>query len=210
MKIYFARHGQSQANLLHQISNRGLRHGLTRRGREQAAALADRLRNLRITHLYSSPLLRAIETTVILANRLELDYEVVDALREYDCGVAEGRSDAEAWQLYQGLSDAWVVDKRWEQRIEGGESFTDIRQRFVPFIEGLVNQYGSTEAGIVCVSHGGVFWMMLPLVLKNVDNELAARYGLDYAGCIVAEWRPEGLYCVEWNGHRLEGTSNIA
>jgi probable phosphoglycerate mutase len=210
MKIYFARHGQSQANLLHQISNRGLRHGLTRRGREQAVALADRLRNLRITQIYSSPLLRAIETTVILANRLELDYEVVDALREYDCGVAEGRSDAEAWQLYQGLSDAWVVDKRWEQRIEGGESFTDIRQRFVPFIEGLVNRYGSTEAGIVCVSHGGVFWMMLPLVLKNVDNELAARHGLDYAGCIVAEWRPEGLYCVEWNGHRLEGTSNIA
>jgi broad specificity phosphatase PhoE len=210
MRIYFTRHGQSQANLLHQISNRGLRHGLTRKGREQAVVLADRLRNLRITQIYSSPLLRAIETSVILANRLELDYEVVDALREYDCGIAEGRSDAEAWQLYQGLSDAWVVDKRWEQRIEGGESFYDIRERFVPFIEGLVSQYGSTEAGIVCISHGGVFWMMLPLVLKNVDYELTAKYGLDYAGSIVAEWRPAGLYCVEWNGHRLEGTSGIA
>ncbi len=203
MRIYFARHGESQANLLHEVSNRGLRHGLTRKGREQAVALAERLRNLPITHIYSSPLLRAIETSVILANRLELDYEVVDALREYDCGIAEGRSDAEAWQLWQALFDAWVGERRWEQRIEGGESFYDIRERFVPFIEGLVNQYGSTKAGIVCVSHGGVYWMMLPLVLKNVDNELMARYGFDYTSCIVSEWRPAGLYCVEWNGHTI-------
>ena len=29
MRIYFARHGESQANRLHEIANRGLRHGLT-------------------------------------------------------------------------------------------------------------------------------------------------------------------------------------
>jgi broad specificity phosphatase PhoE len=200
MRIYFVRHGESQANLLHEISNRGLRHGLTREGREQAVALADRLRNPGITHIFSSPLLRAIETTVILAYRLEIDYEVVDALREYDCGIAEGRSDAKAWQLWQALADAWVIDRRWEQRIEGGESFHDLRERFVPFIEGLVNRYGSTEAGIVCVSHGGVYRMMLPLVLENVDDEMFARHGFDYTSCIVSEWRPGGLYCVEWNG----------
>ncbi len=36
MRIYLIRHGESQANLLHEISNRGLRHGLTPKGREQA------------------------------------------------------------------------------------------------------------------------------------------------------------------------------
>ena len=200
MRIYFVRHGESQANLLHEISNRGLRHGLTRRGREQAMALADRLQNLPVTLICSSPVLRAIETSVILANRLGLDYEVVDALREYDCGIAEGRSDAESWRLWQALFDAWVVDKHWEQRIEGGESFYDVRERFVPFVEGLVHRYGSTGAGIVCVSHGGVYRMMLPLVLRNVDHELIAKHGIDYSSCIVAEWRPPGLYCVEWNG----------
>src|SRR5512136_2404131 len=123
MRIYFARHGESLANLLHEISNRGLRHGLTPKGRRQAVALADRLRDQHITHIYSSPLLRAIETTVLVANRLGLDYEVVDALREYDCGIAEGRSDAGAWQLYRTLSNAWLVDRRWDQRLEGGESF---------------------------------------------------------------------------------------
>ena len=200
MRIYFTRHGESQANLLHEIANRGLRHGLTRKGREQAVALADRIRDQRITRIYSSPLLRAIETTVILAERLGIDYEVVDALREYDCGIAEGRSDAGAWQLWQGLFDAWVIDRRWEQRIEGGESFYDIRERFVPFIEGLVNQYRDPGAGIVCVSHGGVYRLMLPLVLKNVDHGLIVRHGFDYTTCMVSEGRPTGLYCVEWNG----------
>jgi len=204
MRIYFTRHGESQANLLNEISNRGLKYGLTRTGREQAAALADRLQNLRLTCLYTSPLLRAIETSVIVANRLGLEYTVVDALREYDCGVAEGRSDAEAWQSVRALFGAWLMEKRWEQRIEGGESFVEIRERFVPFIEGLVQKHGSTEAGIVCVSHGGMYWTMLPEVLKNVNTELIAKHEFGYASCVVAEWRPEGLYCVEWDGAAID------
>jgi broad specificity phosphatase PhoE len=204
MRIYFARHGESQANLLHEISNRGLRHGLTRVGREQAVALAGQLGDQCITHIYSSPLLRAIETTIILAERLELDYEVVDALREYDCGIAEGRSDAGAWRLWQELFDAWLVDGRWEQRSEGGESFYDIRERFVPFIKELVNRYGNTEAGILCVSHGAVYCAMLPQVLKNLDNRQIVDHGFGHTSCLVAEWRPAGLYCVEWNGHAIE------
>jgi broad specificity phosphatase PhoE len=205
MRIYFVRHGESQANLLQEISNRGLRHGLTRHGREQAVALADWLRDQRITHIYSSPLLRAIETAVILANRLEIDYEVVDALREYDCGIAEGRSDAEAWQLWQALFDAWLVDGRWAQRIEGGESFYELRERFLPFIEELVSRYGNTEARILCVSHGGVYCAMLPLVLVNVDNRRIVDHGFDPTSCLVSELRPAGLYCVEWTGSVIGG-----
>jgi len=107
MKIYFARHGESQANLLHQISNRGLVHGLTRRGRQQAAALAEWLGEAAITHVYSSPVLRTIETSIIVAGRLGVEYEVTEALREYDCGVFEGRSDEEAWQAWKEVFDAW-------------------------------------------------------------------------------------------------------
>ncbi len=208
MKIYFTRHGESQANILHEISNRGLRHGLTRKGREQAVTLAQRLQGLPITYIYSSPVLRAIETSVILASRLDLDYEVVDALREYDCGISEGRSDEGGWQLWQELFDAWVIHKRWEQRIEGGESFYDIRERFVPFIEGLVRQHGNTETEVLCVAHGGVYWMMLPLVLKNVDNALISKHGFDYTTNIISELRAEGLICVEWNGCLVEETSS--
>ncbi len=82
MKITFTRHGESQANLLQEFSNRGLKHPLTPAGRQQAAALAEALQGQNVTHLYSSPVLRALETAIILAGRLGGTYEVVEALRE--------------------------------------------------------------------------------------------------------------------------------
>ena len=203
MKIYFTRHGESHANILRQISNRGLVHPLTRKGREQAAALADRLKERAITRIYTSPLLRAIETSVIVAERLGVEYEVTDALREFDCGSAEGRADQVAWQMWQELFDDWTMHRRWEQRIEGGESFYDVRDRFVPFVEGLVAQYGATDANLLCVAHGGVLWTMLPLVLLNVDNDLMSKHGFGHTTCIVSELTPDGLRCIEWNGVRI-------
>ena len=204
MRIHFARHGESQANLLHEISNRGLRHGLTRNGREQALSLAAQLEGDPIARIYSSPVLRAIETSVILANRLGVEYEVTDALREYDCGILEGRSDEAAWQGWRELHDAWTVHGRWEQRSEGGESFYDIRARFEPFIHGLAERHAGTDVEFVCVSHGGIYSVMLPIVLKNVNRDMIAQHGgFGYTSCVVAELRPDGLLCVEWDGERV-------
>ncbi len=199
MKIFFVRHGESQANTLHNISNRGLRHGLTEKGREQALALARKLDRKSIWHIFSSPLLRAIETSIILANYMSIYYDVVDALREYDCGVLEGRSDEEAWRLWQELYNAWTIDQQWDKKIDGGESFFDLRERFTGFIAGLVNRYENTEAQLVCVSHGGVYRMMLPLVIKDLDTERVANQGFGHTSCIVSEWDPTGFHFVEWD-----------
>jgi broad specificity phosphatase PhoE len=203
MKIIFTRHGESHANILRQISNRGLVHPLTRKGRQQAVTLADKLRERAITRIYTSPMLRAIETSVIVAERLGVDYEVTDALREFDCGIAEGRADEAAWQMWHEVFDAWTLYRRWDRRIEGGESFYDVRDRFMPFVEGLVARYGDADANLLCVAHGGVLWLMLPLVLPNVDNDLMSQHGFGHATCIVSELRPDGLHCIEWDGVRI-------
>jgi 2,3-bisphosphoglycerate-dependent phosphoglycerate mutase len=203
MRIYFTRHGESQANILHQIANRGLVHPLTRKGREQAAALADKLQHRAISRIYTSPLLRAIETSVIVAERLGIEYEVTDALREYDCGIAEGRSDEAGWQMWRELFDDWTVHRRWARRIEGGESFYDVRDRFVPFIERLVVQYGDSAANLLCVAHGGILWMMLPMVLPNVNCDLMTKHEFGHTTCIVSELGPNGLRCVEWDGVKI-------
>jgi len=105
MKILFARHGESQANTLREMSARGLKHPLTQTGRIQASGLAHRLQHLSITRIYSSPVLRAIETTVIVASKLGVEYEISEALCEYDVGILEGRADAEAWQMWKELFD---------------------------------------------------------------------------------------------------------
>ena len=204
MKIYIARHGESQANLLHVISNRSLPHGLTNRGREQAEALADNLKEATITHIFSSPVPRAVETSAIVAKSLGLTYEVVDALREVDCGVLEGKSDQIAWQQWQELHEAWVIEKKWVVCMEGGENFYQVCQRFIPFIQELVNKYATTAVGILCISHGGIYRLMLPLIMKNIDETLISRYGFGYTSCVVADVQTHGLTCVAWNGQPID------
>lgn len=189
--LFFCRHGESHANRLHMISNRGLEHGLTSTGRNQAAALAGRLVDRGITRIYTSPLLRAIETAVIVANRLGIDYETTDALREYDCGILEGRADEQAWSEWQRLHDDWVIHARHASRIEGGESFDDLRARFVPFVETLRRRYGESGDGLLCVSHGGLYAMMLPLVLPGFSGWIG------HTGFVSAESGSGGLRYID-------------
>lgn len=201
MRIYFVRHGESEANLLNMFSNRGFKHGLTAHGREQALALADRLKDLPFRKLFSSPLLRAVQTAQVLGHAFGLPYELSDALREYDCGVLEGKSDPASWSLYSEVFDAWMVDRQWERRIEGGESFLDMQARFLPFIEGLVQTYERFDVNVVLVGHGGLYRCILPLVLENIGFEFTIRQSLDNSEYVLAEVSDGNIHCIEWGKH---------
>ena len=203
MRLYFVRHGESEANLLHEFSNRGLKHGLTPQGREQVLALAERFRGIPIRKLFSSPLLRAIQTAKMLSYAFEIPYEATDALREYDCGVLEGRSDPASWALYDEVFDDWIYNRNWDRRVDGGESFLDIQARFIPFIQGLIQTYGSLSVNIVLVGHGGLYRCMLPLVLENIDFEYAVAHELGNTDFVSADVHGEKAVCLEWGGRAL-------
>jgi probable phosphoglycerate mutase len=200
--MLFVRHGESEANVLNVFSNRGLKHGLTTKGRGQASALAKKLEGFSVTRIFTSPLLRAAQTAEILAEVLQAPYEVADSLREYDCGVLEGKSDASSWAEYHRVLEEWVYHQRWESRIEGGESFIEIKDRFVPFIENLLQEYGDSSYDLVLIGHGGLYQCMLPLVLDNVDVGFAMQHTLSNTGYVEAEMKDGKLVCVEWNGIR--------
>jgi 2,3-bisphosphoglycerate-dependent phosphoglycerate mutase len=199
MILYFVRHGESEANVLHEVSNRGLRHPLTERGRAQAKELAEALRPHTPALIFCSPLLRAMQTAEILSSTLGAPRTATGALREYDCGIIEGRSDDEAWRLHADLFARWMRHE-WNERIADGESFLDIQARFVPFVNSLSATYGQTDEQIVLVGHGGLYRCMLPLVLVNVAFEFAQSSPMPYTGIIVAELHPGGLRCREWCG----------
>ncbi len=197
MKLYFVRHGFSEANRLNEFSNRGLKHGLTESGRQQAATLAQSLAGIRVIRLFTSPLLRAIETAEILSASLGLPYEITDALREFDCGILEGTPFEAGRQLFMDTLDEWRRGNR-DHRIDQGESFNDIKARFVPFIDQLVQEYNDSPDNLVLVGHGGVYVCMLPLVLTSVDMDFALAHGISNTGAVIAELRPEGLVCTAW------------
>ncbi len=210
--LYFIRHGQSEANVLRVISNRGQVHGLTDLGRQQASSLAEQLRdsNAGITKIYSSPLLRARQTAEILAQGLAsglgtggaLPIEITDALREFDCGAVEGRADEAAWQIHNTLCRDWAAGLKLDNRIPGGESFMDLQQRFVPFIASLIAQ---DEFSLALVGHGGLYFAMLPLVLANISRQFIWTHHISNAAYILAEAGEEGLICREWNREDVKG-----
>jgi broad specificity phosphatase PhoE len=203
LQLLFIRHAQSEANVLQVISNRGRRHGLTALGRAQAQALAERLRGTPLTALYHSPLLRAEETAACVAGACGAAAQPAEALREYDCGVLEGGSDAASWLRYETVLVRWLKHADHEHRPEGGESFNDIRARFVPFVAGLVEAYGDTEATVALVGHGGLYRLMLPLVLANVSATFALETPIPNASLVRAETRGGALVAVEWCGQSM-------
>jgi broad specificity phosphatase PhoE len=70
---------------------------LTKRGRREAAALAERLRTEELTRLVSSPFTRCVQTLEPLAQALDLAIETTDLL-------AEGADGARALELLVSLS----------------------------------------------------------------------------------------------------------
>ncbi len=196
MKMYFVRHGESVANILHEFSNSGFKHPLTENGVEQAHALARSLSGLQAERIHTSPVMRAFQTSQILGESLHAPVEQTEALREWDVGIYEGTTDPAGWELHRQVQEDWFVRNKPDSKMPGGESLTEIRQRFVPFIDELVRKEGSSDHAFVLVSHGGLYVAMLPVILKNIDRDFIYRHGLRYTTYILAETRPDGLYCI--------------
>lgn len=198
MRIYFARHGESEANVLQVISNRGFVHPLTQTGRQQAEALSRELDQVPVSKIFTSPLMRAVQTARILSETWDVPYETTDALREYDCGILEGKSDEASWRLHREVFEAWSEHQDWTYCAEGGESFEDIRTRFVPFVERLVQAHENDQDTFVFVGHAGTYRSMLHLVLEDIDFEFSARHIMNNRTYVLAEARDGKLFCLDW------------
>ena len=83
MKVYIIRHGESETNLKKQWTGWANVH-LTKAGKAQAQKAGERLKNIRFDKIFTSDLVRAIETAT---NALpEYSYETSELLREINVG----------------------------------------------------------------------------------------------------------------------------
>lgn len=200
MRLYFVRHGESEANTRHVISNRNSPFGLTERGREQARTLAGKLTDISFTMIFSSPILRARETADIFSTSLGQAYRITEALREYDCGILEEKSDEESWRLHRQYYEDWTLRHDFLSKPEDGESFVDIRNRFLPFVGSLKYE---NDDHILLVGHGGLFHLMLPLILTNIDNDFVRSHGIGHTECVIVESTGDGFVCRQWGDVRF-------
>ncbi len=117
-------------------------------GRAQAEAVADRLAELPIAAIHTSPLERCVETSAPLAARSGLQPVSDPGLTECDFGDWTGRQLAELARLPD-----WQVVQRSPSRFRfpGGESFAELSERMVGTIDRI--RHAHPGRVVVCFSH---------------------------------------------------------
>ncbi|SDP35637.1 probable phosphoglycerate mutase [Nakamurella panacisegetis] len=155
--VILLRHGRSTANVAGVLAGRTPGVLLDDVGREQAAAVAERLRGLTLDALVSSPMDRCRQTLEPLAALTGLEVRIEARLAEVDYGDWTGRtlgdlSGEELWRTVQTHPSAAVFP--------GGEGLAAVGVRAVAAIRELVAELGPDAVILVC-SHGDVIKAVL-------------------------------------------------
>ncbi len=181
---------------------RGLCYGspdvpLSAPGRQQAPELARALAGVALAAVYASPRIRAVDTARPLAEAVGLSVRVQRRLQELDFGELEGRSYDEIAATYPELYGRWMAAPTTVS-FPGGESYGDLRQRAVTFLDEALARHSGERIAIV--SHGGVLRAMLAHCLAIPDS-LIFRIAQDHAAVTVVRWLEETPIVRLLNAH---------
>ena len=149
--LFLIRHGENEWVETGKLAGRTLDVHLNEKGHQQSASLADRLANQPISAIYSSPLVRCVETAQPLAQRLGLPIREEADLLEVDYGDWRGASLKELsqkpeWQLVQVYPSGF--------RFPGGETLREVQSRTVGALERIRTEHAGQAVAIF--AHGDV------------------------------------------------------
>jgi probable phosphomutase (TIGR03848 family) len=167
--VILVRHGRTQANVDGILAGRTAGIDLDERGREQAAATAERLMSVPLVAVVSSPLDRCRQTSALILDRQPgtPEFVIEDGITECDYGDWQGGtlkqlSTEKLWRVVQSNPSAAVFPD--------GESLAAMQARAVAAIRRLDAHFEALHGpGAVwaAVSHGDI--------IKSV---LADAYGM--------------------------------
>ena len=148
--ILLIRHGENDFVKSSKMAGRIAGIHLNEKGRKQAEALGEALKDFPITAIYSSPLERAIETAQPIAKVRNLEIIQEPELLEADLGTWEGRS----WKVLR-LTKAWKVVQNAPSRFRfpEGESFAEAQLRYVNALERIAKKHNKPKDIVAAVFH---------------------------------------------------------
>jgi probable phosphoglycerate mutase len=153
------RHGQTDWNLEKRFQG-GRDIPLNAEGIKQAHRAKNRLKDLKITHIYSSPLQRARVTADIANSVLDVGISNVRDLQECNFGVLEGTLR----QAKDSHSDNW----RNGITPQDAEIYIDFTARVFAAINHILENEGTP----LIVAHGAVFWPVHSHMQLGLDKQL--------------------------------------
>ena len=150
MKVIFIRHGQTDENVAHR--HQPTYTPLSLEGRKQALAVGGRLADTGITHIVASPLVRTLQTSSLIADRLDMipsiDHALVELIRP-DSLTGHGHNSSKSLMFYF----SWYAGIT-----KTGESYKEIRSRIA---QATVNiEKFPDDATVLVVTHS-VFMSLL-------------------------------------------------
>ena len=163
-KLILIRHGESVFNLERRYTGQ-TDVPLTEKGIKQAEITAEYiLKNYRIDAIYSSDLIRAIDTARPIADKLGLKIQTDPRLREIYAGVWQGLLFSEVKEKYKEEYEKYQSD-RANCRTLGGEGMSDVLKRVYESLLDIAR--ANPEKDLLISLHNGPL-MALQVKLLNV------------------------------------------
>ncbi|MEW6132803.1 MAG: histidine phosphatase family protein [Pseudomonadota bacterium] len=184
-RICFVRHGETDWNVEKRIQ--GMTDiPLNEMGRGQAQATAFNAAHVSFKAIYSSDLVRAIDTARVLAEREGQEVKLLPQLRERNYGIFQGITAAEGERRYPEAYKRYMArDPHYD--FETGESLFDFASRVVEAVNWMVRHHpGQT---IAAVTHGGVLDI---LFRKATGRPLSAPRDFRIPNCGLNWFRFDG------------------
>jgi 2,3-bisphosphoglycerate-dependent phosphoglycerate mutase len=161
-RICFIRHGETDWNVEKRIQGH-TDISLNETGRAQALAMAFNAAHQRFHAIYSSDLLRALETAQVLAQREDHAVKLLPQLRERHYGIFQGITAEEGAERYP-QAYAHYIARDPDYDFETGESLRGFAERVAEGVDWLVRHHSGQT--IAAVSHSGV----LDVIYRRATN----------------------------------------
>lgn len=180
-RLLLIRHGQTDYTLQNRYC--GFNNPpLNDKGIWQSEKLAARLKETKIEKIYSSDLLRALQTAKIISG--DSPVEQSSDLREMSFGLFEGLKYEQIMDKYPELYRKWIDNPR-KGKTPDGEGLKDLSRRVEKKISEIISR---NEGGtIAVVTHSGPIRIVLCKALKfglkkfwRIDQQLCALNIIDY------------------------------
>lgn len=209
-ELLLARHGEAECNVRGVAGGDLGCTGLTERGRDQAARLADRLYRAQQLQrgpevLYAGPRRRARETAACVGDRLGLPVAIEARLSGPHHGEADGLPWAEIRQRFSGGAPA---DRPDEPFAPGAETWHEFLQRACAGLAELIERHPGRR--IAVIAHAETVDAAHTLLLGlPPGSSTRVGFGVDHTGLTRWVQRPSPSGALIWILHSHNDTRHL-
>ena len=149
MNLILVRHGETEFNRQRLILGRGP-EPLNATGQAQALAAAVAVSRNAPFFLYSSPIVRTIQTTEAIASECSVAFAPMPGLEEIDAGDLEGLTGSQLQEQYPDVMRGWRNDPA-SAKMPNGECLGDVQNRTWAVINDIAQRH--EDDTVVVVTH---------------------------------------------------------